>query len=134
MIGRQSALFNRHACLLRMPLPRRALAATLLSIGAIASCGGDVSPSMPSVVWAAQLAGLQVAPLQPVGCSSSAVSPEKIEELMLALPQDKRAPLAALLSTTAPAWTVQLYSGNLGMGLCLPSVNVVLVFPGSTPA
>lgn len=134
MIGLQSALFTRQACPLRMLRPRRVMAASLLSLGALAGCGGDLTPSMPSVVWAAQVAGLQVAPLQPMGCSPSAVSPEKIEELMLALPQDKRAPLAALLSTTAPAWTVQLYSGNLGMGLCLPSVNVVLVFPSSTPA
>lgn len=79
--------------------------------------------------------GLKVSnPLPEVGCSVSAIPPEKVMELLMAVPDQQRLLLAQVLDASAVAWSVQLYSGESGIGFCFPAENTLILLPSKAPA
>ena len=73
--------------------------------------------------------------LQPIpneGCSDSALPPEQVMALLDKLPDTQRAALATVLNASSTVWTVQLYHGDQGVGLCLPTQGKLLRLPGTT--
>ncbi len=113
------------------------LAAPLLSAALLYGCGVSSDPTQMSTatLLALQAVGLQVVqPMPAEGCTVSAIPPEKVLELLMAIPEAQRVLLAQLLDATAVAWTVQLYTGTAGTGLCFPVHNMVIMLPASVPA
>lgn len=77
--------------------------------------------------------GLEVLnPLPEVGCSVSAIPPEKVMELLMAVPEQQRLLLAQVLDASAVAWSVQLYSGAGGIGFCFPADNTLIMLPAKS--
>jgi len=99
-----------------------------LSAGYALARAGDLA------LAAAQAAGMQLAPVPAVGCSASLLAPERVVELLQALPDAQRTALATVLDVSAGVWTAQLYKGELGAGLCLPVQQVVVLLPASANA
>lgn len=101
----------------------------------LAGCGVASSSDQESglnsavVLTALQAVGATVAPIPDTGCSGSAIPPEKIVELINAFPEEQRGPLAQVLSVSSTAWATQLYNGDLGVGLCFPVEQLVVVMP-----
>ena len=84
---------------------------------------------------ALQTVGLQVVqPLPSYGCSGSAIPPEKVIELLNAIPVEQQALLAQVLNFSSPAWSVQLYSGEAGIGFCFPVENTLILLPAKSAA
>lgn len=105
--------------------------------------GTEISPSSAGyalaaagnlALSAAQAAGLQVAALPSSGCSTSLLDPNKVVELLMALPEAQRTALATVLDASSGVWTAQLYKGDQGAGLCLPVQQVVILLPSSANA
>lgn len=63
------------------------------------------------------------------GCSQSILSPEKVYELVMSLPEPQRSALAQVLSSGASVWTAQLYKDTDRIGLCLPVQGKLIAFP-----
>lgn len=112
---------------LAMPL---LLAAALLS-GCGQSTDTDSSLMSTATLMAMQAVGMSVMqPLPVEGCSGSAIPPEKVMDLLNAIPEQQKFLLAQILDASAVAWTVQLYAGELGLGLCFPVQNTLILIPG----
>ena len=92
------------------------------------AAAGDVA------LAAAQAAGMQLAALPSSGCSTSLLAPERVVELLMALPDAQRTALVTVLDASAGVWTAQLYTGELGAGLCLPVQGIVVLLPSSANA
>ncbi len=113
------------------------LAAPLLSAALLYGCSVSSDPNQMSTatLLALQAVGLQVVqPMPAEGCTVSAIPPEKVVELLMAVPEAQRVLLAQVLDATAVAWSVQLYTGAAGTGLCFPVQNVVILLPAAAPA
>lgn len=78
----------------------------------------------------ANLSGLQTAALPDTGCAANALSQDNLAELLANVPAEQQEALsrAVDLGTSAMA-ALQLYSGDLGVGLCLPGQNKVVLLP-----
>ncbi|HDR9103588.1 hypothetical protein [Paraburkholderia sp. A3RO-2L] len=77
----------------------------------------------------AKTAGVQMLPMPQEGCSASVIAPTKVEALVDSLPAGQRAALATLMSASSGVWTLQLYKGSQGIGLCLPARNALMLIP-----
>ena len=113
----------------------RTLAASALMAATLAGCGQyDDSPlASQATLMALQTVGLQVVqPLPTYGCSGSAIPPEKVIELLNAIPVEQQALLAQVLNFSSPAWSVQLYSGEAGIGFCFPVENTLILMPAKS--
>ncbi len=107
------------------------LVATTLLAGCGASTDGSLSSS--ATLMALNAVGLKVSnPLPEVGCSVSAIPPEKVMELLMAVPDQQRLLLAQVLDASAVAWSVQLYSGAGGIGFCFPAENTLIMLPAKS--
>ncbi len=107
----------------------------LLASALLCGCSSDPNQLSTATLLALQAVGLQVVqPLPAEGCTVSAIPPEKVIELLMAFPEAQRALLAQILDATAVAWTVQLYTGAAGTGLCFPVQNMVIMMPAAAPA
>lgn len=101
----------------------------------LAGCGVSSSSDQESglnsavVLAALQAVGVTVAPIPDTGCSGSAIPPEKVVELVNAFPEEQRGPIAQVLSMSSTAWATQLYSGDMGVGLCFPVEQRVIIMP-----
>lgn len=82
-----------------------------------------------AIQLAASSAGLVFVALPATGCSPSVMSPSQVSEFVSAIPDPQRSALARVLSASSSVWTVQLYRGSFGVGVCLPSVQRLLVMP-----
>lgn len=80
---------------------------------------------------AAKVSGLGVEPLPVSGCSESALSPSQVLDLLNTMPEAQRVAVAKLLDVSSSVWSAQLYSGDNGMGLCLPTKGKLVRFPGA---
>lgn len=107
------------------------LAATLFLTLALSACGDSPdSLSATATKMTLNAAGIQLrTPMPDTGCSGSVIEPAKVMELLHTLPEEHRWPVAKVLKVSSPAWTMQLYTGELGMGLCLPVQNSLLLMP-----
>ena len=107
------------------------IATALLLTLALSACGDSTSSlSATATRMTLNAAGIQMlSPLPTSGCSGSAIEPEKVVELLNALPEEHRLPVAKVLNISSPAWTMQFYLGELGMGLCLPVQDTLLLMP-----
>lgn len=111
-------------------------AAAKVSEAAVASVASETSEfSLSSATdlaagAAAKLSGLDLKPLPAEGCSESVLSPQEVMNLLDQLPGAQRTALAKLLNASSSVWTAQLYSGESGVGLCLPAQGKLLSIPG----
>ena len=106
------------------------LATALLLTLVLGACGDATSLSTTATSMTLKAAGIQtLSPLPSSGCSGSTIPPEKVVELLNALPEEHRLPVAKVLHISSPAWTMQVYSGDLGLGLCLPVQDTLLLMP-----
>lgn len=115
----------------------RTLAASALMAVTLAGCGQYTDSPLASqaTLMALQTVGLQVVqPLPSYGCSGSAIPPEKVIELLNAIPVEQQALLAQVLNFSSPAWSVQLYSGEAGIGFCFPVENTLILLPAKSAA
>lgn len=115
----------------------RTLAASALMAVTLAGCGqyADSPLASQATLMALQTVGLQVVqPLPSYGCSGSAIPPEKVIELLNAIPVEQQALLAQVLNFSSPAWSVQLYSGEAGIGFCFPVENTLILLPAKSAA
>lgn len=80
---------------------------------------------------ASSLTGFQFLPLPNQGCSPSALPPDRARALVESLPLAQQVALAKLLNASASVWTVQLYTGELGTGLCLPVQEKLVLMPAA---
>lgn len=115
----------------------RTLAASALMAATLAGCGqyADSPLASQATLMALQTVGLQVVqPLPSYGCSGSAIPPEKVIELLNAIPVEQQALLAQVLNFSSPAWSVQLYSGEAGIGFCFPVENTLILLPAKSAA
>ncbi len=76
-------------------------------------------------------AGLKLTQLPSDGCSQSVLEPTKVLDLLATMEEPYRTALASILDTSSPVWTVQVYQGAEGSGLCLPVQSKLLVFPAN---
>lgn len=98
------------------------------AIGAALASAGNLAVSAAAAV------GMQFGPLPPEGCSTSLLEPEKVVELMQQLPEAQQAALATVLSASVGVWTVQLYQGAQGVGMCLPAQQMLVLLPAGANA
>ena len=107
------------------------LATALLLTLALGACGDSPdSLSATATKMTLNAAGIQIrSPMPDTGCSGSVIEPAKVMELLTTLPEQHRWPVAKVLNVSSPAWTMQFYLGELGMGLCLPVQNALLLMP-----
>lgn len=63
------------------------------------------------------------------GCGESILSPDKVYELVMSLPEPQRSALAQVLSSGASVWTAQMYKDADRIGLCLPVQGKLVAFP-----
>lgn len=82
---------------------------------------------------AVKMTGLELHPIPSSGCSSSVLTPAQVISFVNLLPDMPRLFLAKAMDATSSMWTAQLYSGDLGVGLCLPMQGKFLKFPDSIP-
>ncbi|WP_126223674.1 hypothetical protein [Burkholderia ambifaria] len=80
---------------------------------------------------ASSLTGFQFLPLPDQGCSPSALPPDRARALVESLPLAQQVALAKLLNASSAVWTVQLYTGELGTGLCLPVQEKLVLMPAA---
>lgn len=80
---------------------------------------------------ASSLTGFQFLPLPDQGCSPSALPPDRAQALVESLPLAQQVALAKLLNASSSVWTVQLYTGDLGTGLCLPVQGKLVLLPAA---
>lgn len=80
---------------------------------------------------ASSLTGFQFLPLPDQGCSPSALPPDRARALVESLPLAQQVALAKLLNASSSVWTVQLYTGELGTGLCLPVQEKLVLMPAA---
>jgi hypothetical protein len=80
---------------------------------------------------ASSLTGFQFLPLPDRGCSPSALPPDRARTLVESLPLAQQVALAKLLNASSSVWTVQLYTGELGTGLCLPVQEKLVLMPAA---
>lgn len=103
-----------------------------LLAGCSASADDATNTNSAMMMTALRMAGVQtVTPLPTDGCSVSAIPPERVVELVNAFPEQQRALLAQVLSASSVAWSVQMYSGPLGAGLCFPANDSLVLMPQS---
>lgn len=76
-----------------------------------------------------QATGLDVRPMPTYGCSSNNVSSDKIQALLATLPEAQRGALEGLISSSMGYMPILGYSGELGMGLCLPYLKKMVLLP-----
>ncbi|MBU9200413.1 hypothetical protein KTD31_03470 [Burkholderia multivorans] len=77
----------------------------------------------------AKTAGVQMLPMPEEGCSTSVIAPTQVEALVNSLPAGQREALATVMSASSGLWTMQLYKGSQGVGLCLPTRNTLMLMP-----
>lgn len=123
-----------------------ALCCAISLIGCSSSTSTDISSQDPSVlgaalagagnlaISAAAAAGMQFGPLPSEGCSTSLLEPAKVVELMQQLPEAQQTALATVLSASSGVWTVQLYQGSQGVGMCLPVQQMLVLLPAGANA
>lgn len=102
---------------------------------ALSGCGqyADSPLASQATLMALQTVGLQIVqPLPTYGCTGSAIPPEKVIELLNAVPEEQRVLLAQVLNFSSPAWSVQLYSGDAGIGFCFPVENTLILLPSKS--
>lgn len=85
---------------------------------------------MSSATASPTTASISMAPMPAVGCSDSVLNGDKLEEFLTVLPETASVPIALALDFSRAAWEAQLYSGELGVGLCLPSRDRVILIQG----
>ncbi|WP_146187160.1 hypothetical protein [Novimethylophilus kurashikiensis] len=78
---------------------------------------------------AASASGIKTADLPEEGCSDSAMSADNVNSLLATLPEGQSQVLSDLLSSGSTILSIQMYSGTLGMGLCIPAKNMVVLLP-----
>ena len=113
----------------------RTLATSALLAATLSGCGqyADSPLASQATLMALQTVGLQVSqPLPTYGCTGSAIPPEKVVELLNAVPDEQRVLLAQVLNFSSSAWSVQLYSGDAGIGFCFPVENTLILMPAKT--
>lgn len=80
---------------------------------------------------AASAAGLNIVSMPSTGCSNSLLAPERVMELLAILPDAQRAALVTVLDASAGVWTTQLYKGSLGVGICIPTQQALVLLPAA---
>lgn len=113
---------------------RNQLCVLFLCAVVLAGCGssstdGSSGLSSTATLYALQAAGVSIIPMPEVGCSGSAIPPEKVVELVYAFPEQQRPILATVLNASSTAWSVQMYSGEYGLGLCFPVEDKLVLVP-----
>lgn len=98
------------------------------------SAGYALAQAGALALSAAQAAGLQMVALPDSGCSTSLLAPERVAELLNMLPEAQRTALITVLDVSAGVWTVQLYKGSQGTGICLPMQQILVLLPAAANA
>lgn len=95
------------------------------------TAGDGLMGAMKQYAIAAASTGLSVKmeELPASGCGESILSPEKVYELVMSMPEPQRSMLAQTLSSGATVWTAQLYKDADRIGLCLPVQGKLVAFP-----
>jgi hypothetical protein len=78
---------------------------------------------------ASTMFGFRLLPLPDTGCSPSALPPERALALIQSLPEAQQVALAKTLNASSSVWSVQLYTGDLGTGFCLPAQDKLVLLP-----
>lgn len=78
------------------------------------------------------ITGVKAFAIPATGCSTSALPPEKVLELLNTVPEAQRGAVAKLLDSSSTVWSAQAYTGPEGMGFCLPTKDLVVVLPHTT--
>lgn len=129
--GRHILNITLYLPLMRIPK----LTSALVLAMTLAGCGVNSDGSMGSAATLMALNALGMQAIQPLpleGCTGSAIPPERVVELLMAIPEEQRALLAQVLSASSAAWSVQLYTGSAGMGFCFPVENTLVLLPAKT--
>lgn len=92
---------------------------------------GGLMDAMKQYAFEAASTGLSVKmeEMPASGCGESILSPEKVYELVMSMPEPQRSMLAQALSSGATVWTAQLYKDADRIGLCLPVQGKLVAFP-----
>lgn len=72
--------------------------------------------------------GVSTTTLPPTGCELD-TRMDHLDEILSQVPEAQRAALAQLLNSTQAVWTTQIYRGELGLGVCIPTQNMLILLP-----
>lgn len=102
--------------------------ATSAAEGVMAHLGISSAADLAATA-AAKVTGLEVQEIPETGCSDSALSPSQVLELLNTMPEAQRVAVAKLLDVSSSVWSAQLYTGEGGVGLCLPAKGKLVRLP-----
>ena len=97
----------------------------------VASGESSASSAAGGIAWSAfsTITGLPAVPMPDTGCQSTTLTGETVDQILESLPEGQRILLRNMLETGGTLIPVNWYNGELGIGLCVPSLKKLVVLP-----